>query len=149
MLAPSAIGNYITDWQMVQEGVTWFGNSLIKPVSVVQELPSRGATIMSDTIPTRMLAGISYPVSITVRNDGSDTWTSGAFPLGAVGDSDPFTASRQYISSGQTVAPGQAYTFSFSMTAPPNVGTYVSDWQMVQEYVAWFGGIISKNVEVI
>jgi hypothetical protein len=34
MTAPSATGTYTTDWQMVHDGVHWFGHSLVKTVTV-------------------------------------------------------------------------------------------------------------------
>ncbi|MBW4085758.1 NBR1-Ig-like domain-containing protein [Paenibacillus sp. S150] len=95
------------------------------------------ATIVSHTIPSTMQAGVTYPVSITVRNDGSEEWSEkDLYRLGDVNDSDPFTKGRKLIPEGQTVKPGQTITFSFDMTAPSAIkATYTTDWRMVQEGV--------------
>ncbi|MGQ9652132.1 MAG: immunoglobulin domain-containing protein [Phycisphaerae bacterium] len=102
---------------------------------------------ISDTIPTTMQPSQSYPVSITFRNRGV-LWTeSRAIRLGAVGDSDPFTAFNRVNIAGE-VGPGQTYTFNFTMTAPATAGTYTTDWRMVRDGVTWFGATCSKQVQV-
>jgi subtilase family serine protease len=35
----------------------------------------REATIVSHTIPATMQAGVTYPVTVTVRNDGTEAWS--------------------------------------------------------------------------
>lgn len=102
---------------------------------------------VSDTIPTNMIAGQTYNVSVTFRNRGVLWSNAYNFRLGAVGDSDPFTAFNRVNISGE-VRPGQTYTFNFSMTAPGG-GNYISDWRMVRDGVAWFGATLTKNITVI
>ncbi len=102
---------------------------------------------VSDTIPSTMNPGQSYNVSLTLRNRGV-LWTSvQAFRLGAVGDSDPFTANLRVNVSGE-VNTGQTYTFNFTMTAPTTPGTYTTDWRMLRELVTWFGATFSKQIQV-
>ncbi|MBW4085757.1 NBR1-Ig-like domain-containing protein [Paenibacillus sp. S150] len=97
-----------------------------------------------------MAVGHLYPVTISVRNDGGDTWSPDAFyRLGAVADSDPFADTRQYIPDERTVRPGQVQSFSFLMQAPKDTGSYTTDWRMVQELVAWFGQTLTKSVQVV
>lgn len=148
LTAPSASGSYLTDWRMLQEGVTWFGATLAVQVSVVQIIPFSSATIISENIPTVMAKGYRYPVTITVRNDGGDNW-SGSYGLGGAGDSDPFANTRHYIPGGQTVPPGKIQTFSFMMQAPDALGSYLTDWRMVHENVTWFGQTLTKSVQVV
>ena len=102
---------------------------------------------VSDTIPTTMTVGQSYNVSVTFRNRGV-VWSEGrAFRLGAVGESDPFTATTRHTISGE-VRPGDTYSFNFTMTAPIIYGTYTTDWRMVRDGYAWFGATVSKQVTV-
>ena len=77
-----------------------------------------------------------------------DLDAGGRYQAGAVGDSDPFASVRQLLASGDAIAPGQSKTFTFNMTAPATPNTYLTDWQMLREGVAWFGEIYSKNVTV-
>ncbi len=106
------------------------------------------AQIISDTIPTTMVANQEYMVSVTVRNTGETYWNAEVFKLGGVGDSDPFAASRQNLPAGTVVAPNGQYTFTFMMTAPATTGTYTTDWQMVHEIIRWFGGVLTKQITV-
>ncbi|MBI4580127.1 MAG: glycoside hydrolase family 9 protein [Planctomycetes bacterium] len=107
------------------------------------------AQIVSDTILTTMNAGMNYSVSVTVKNTSFLTWDSADYKLGAVDDSDPFAGGRQSIAGGTTVAPGQQYTFTFTMTAPATTGSYTTDWRMVHEYVNWFGDTLARQVQVV
>ena len=150
MTAPSQLGTYWTDWAMVQEYVTWFGQIYGKNVNVVSSLAGSQAAIVADTLPAVMLAGKSYPVTITLRNDGTDTWDEkDLYRLGVVGDDGTFAASRQLLGYGVSIEPGQQYTFSFMMTAPVTAGTYGTGWSMVHDGVEWFGQALYKTVQVV
>lgn len=106
------------------------------------------AEIVSDTIPTSMIAGQQYNVSVTTENTGTVNWTSDVYKLGAVNDSDPFYGNRVNLNGGEVIAPDQTKTFSFTMTAPTSTGTYTTDWRMVHEGVRWFGHSLVKTVQV-
>ena len=101
-------------------------------------------------MPATLACGASYAASVTVRNTGDTTWDATNFKLGAVGDSDPFytQGTRVYMAPGTTIAPGQTYTFNFTLTAPSTPGSQTTDWQMVHELVHWFGDIASQQVQV-
>jgi len=147
MTAPHSAGSYTTDWRMVREGVAWFGQTLTVTVKVAS--PVDNAIVVSDTIPSAMTAGQSYAVEVTLRNTGTSTWTQASnYKLGSPGDSDPFGSARQELALSESIVPGQEKTFTFMMTAPSTSGTYVTDWRMLRELVAWFGGTLSKTVTV-
>ncbi|MFD0677376.1 MULTISPECIES: fibronectin type III domain-containing protein [unclassified Paenibacillus] len=111
-------------------------------------LPGRAYTIVSNTIPVIMDVGRIYNVSVSLRNDGYYPWReSDSYRLGAVDDSDPFAGGRQPIMGGQIVSTGQQYTFNFNMTAN-QLGSFITDWRMVQDGVTWFGPILSQTVQV-
>ncbi len=99
-------------------------------------------TWVDDSIPRIMQAGQTYSVSVTVRNDGWDTWSeAGLYRLG-----DGFVASgaaannsnRKYISGGASIASGQQVTFSYNLTAPLTPGNYDYCYDMVRDGVTWF-----------
>ncbi len=139
-------GVYLTDdffrslceWAIYSGVCSYFGNT--------PTWAKYSGELVSDTIPTTMLAGNSYNVSITLRNRGVCWMNTYGFKLGAVGDSDPFAATRQTISG--TVRPGNTYTFNFTMTAPATAGTYTTDWRMLREGYEWFGPTLTKTVTV-
>lgn len=112
--------------------------------------PFDDAVIDAADLPGTLACGATYSASITVRNTGTTTWDDTHYKLGTVDDSDPLytQGTRIYLPSGTSVAPGQSHTFSFDLVAPSTPGTYTTDWQMVHELVAWFGGIAQQQVEV-
>jgi|GEM_PF-865151 len=158
--APSTAGTYIFQWRMVQDGVAWFGDKS-PDVAVTVNAVAQSAAFLGQNVPTTMVAGQSYPVSITMVNTGTATWTSAQnYRLGAQNPQDnttwgntmvvntsngPVTVGR--VALPNSVAPGQQVAFSFNVTAPTVPGTYNFQWEMLQEAVAWFGDK-SQNVAV-
>lgn len=119
-------------------------------VSSQQVIEPYASQIVSDTIPAEMEAGKSYQVSVTVRNTGSNVWSSAdLYSLGGVDDSDPFASARQGLASEETIGYDQTKTFTFTMTAPCNEGTYTTDWRMVRDSYCWFGETLTKQVNVV
>ena len=108
------------------------------------------AIVIDNTIPSQMYAGDTEIVSVTVKNTGTSTWSEAdTFRLGAVDDSDPFySGNRVQLPAGVTVAPGETYTFEFTMTAPATAGDYTTDWQMVHDAAGWFGEMHRETVSV-
>ncbi|MBP5094100.1 MAG: N-acetylmuramoyl-L-alanine amidase, partial [Abditibacteriota bacterium] len=139
-------GVFTTDWSMVHDGVTWFGDVFSKQVTVL--VPERAAQYVSDTIPDTAVLGESRNVSVTFRNIGTMTWTRGQeFMLGAVDDSDPFFTESDRVLMPHDVAPGETVTFTLNMKFN-NGGVFTTDWRMLQEHVAWFGDTLTKQVTV-
>ena len=64
LTAPSTPGTYTTDWQMVREGITWFGPTFQK--NIVVSAPDTASPVISatNTTPARTAAG--YQVKLTV-----------------------------------------------------------------------------------
>ncbi len=102
---------------------------------------------VSHDIPSNMTPGQTVAVHITFRNRGVLWNDARSFKLGAVGDSDPFTATTRF-NVGSEVGPGATKTFTLTLTAPGTPGTYTTDWRMVRDGVAWFGSTLTVNVNV-
>ncbi|MCB2293593.1 hypothetical protein LGK95_08665, partial [Clostridium algoriphilum] len=116
-------------------GVTYEDKSVIINTAIL-----RDSLITSHTVPASMIPGKTYNVSISVKNTGSETWTAAKkYKFAFLGTNDPFYNYRLALSSTDNILPGQNKTFTFAMKAPPTEGTYISDWQMAQEGVGWFG----------
>lgn len=149
LTAPTTAATYSDWWGMVQDGVAWFGQTHPHSIMVAAK-PTYSARITSHTIPSTVNRSTAFSVSITVRNEGTTTWTeANAYRLGAGGDSDPFAAARQYLAPGDSIAPGQSKTFTFTMTSPATPGCYCTDWQMVRDGYAWFGQKIDVELIVL
>ena len=108
------------------------------------------ATFVSQSVPTTMLAGHTYAVSVTMHNSGGTTWTyAGGYRLLSYNPSGNKTwgFDRMYIPSGTSVAPGGDYTFMATVTAPSTPGSYNFEWRMLLTGVGTFGQP-SANVSV-
>lgn len=163
--APSTAGSYKFEIQMVQDGVQWFGNVDTKTVNVVNR-PANGAIIAGITAPEYLDEGSTGTVSVTVKNVGTSTWTnSGNYRFGSsntlanktmipnrlswncgVEDLD---SQRAYLSSSDSIAPGQSKTFNITVTAPSARGIYTFSGKMVRDGVEWFGTQIYKDIKVV
>lgn len=138
--APSTAGTYNFQWQMVQDGVQWFGEKSSNLAIAVSNAVPNNAAFVSQSIPTNMVGGQTYSATVTMRNTGSATWTEGVmYRLGSQNPDNNSTwgVGRAYLTTA--VAPGQQYTFTFPITAPSAPGTYNFQWRMLQENVVWFG----------
>jgi hypothetical protein len=142
--APTDLGNTNTvPWPM-------FGQNA-RHTRVYPKRFALDAEIVSHTIPAVMTPGEQRQISITVRNTGTTTWTTAALVrLGAVGDSDPFTATtRINLNAGEQIALGQTKTFTLTLQAPSTPGYYTTDWRMVSDSAGqWFGRTAKVVVKV-
>ncbi|NLN75592.1 MAG: hypothetical protein GX139_04735 [Armatimonadetes bacterium] len=129
----------LSEWAVYKGICEYFGNT--------PTWDKYSCELVSDTIPTSMMPGQTYNVSVTMRNRGVCWMSTYGFKLGAFGDSDPFASTRHNVSG--TIRPGQTFTFNFTMKAPMIPGTYVSDWQMLRESYQWFGPKLVKNITVV
>jgi hypothetical protein len=144
-LTPTASGAFTLRYEMLREGVTWFGQSSSVSVTVPA---AYGATIYSSDIPTVMTAGQTYTVHIVVQNTGSYTWTAAqGYKLGFVGDNPPFGPGRIHLDPSASIAPGQQYRFTFTLT-PTASGAFTLRYEMLQEGVTWFGDTLTVTVTV-
>jgi hypothetical protein len=98
------------------------------------------ATFVRQSVPSSMVAGQSYPVSITMANVGISTWTTAnSYALGSWNPPNNQTWGTGRIQLPTAVAPGSQVTFAFTVTAPTRPGSYDFQWHMVQDMVEWFG----------
>ncbi len=109
------------------------------------------ARIVAIDFPKTLACGETATAAVTVENTGTTTWSwEGLYKLGAVDDSDPFYTSdtRVWLEEGEEVPPGSTRTFQIPLTAPDTPAPYTTDWQMVREYVHWFGELTAPLVSV-
>ncbi|MDT5014136.1 MAG: hypothetical protein QOD39_296, partial [Mycobacterium sp.] len=146
--APSIPGTYPFQWQMVQEGVGPFGDST-PVVNIVVDAPRNSATFVTQSVPTSMVKGRTYSVSITMRNSGTTDWTAAGYSLGSQSPQDNTTWGLSRAAVPSAVPAGGQVTNTFLIVAPSTPGTYPFQWRMVQQGVEWFGDLtplINVNV---
>jgi hypothetical protein len=111
--------------------------------------PTNKAAFVSQSVPTSMVAGQPYGVSVTMQNTGTTTWTKSAlYRLGSQNPQDNGTwgVSRVELPV-DSVGQGVPVTFNFTVTAPSTAGSYNFQWRMLRELVEWFGDL-TPNVAV-
>jgi hypothetical protein len=114
------------------------------------DLGNDDAQVVEAWLPMTLGCTAGVTAMVDVRNTGTTTWTArGGYALGAVGDSDPLTAStRLRLRDDESVAPGEVRRFEFALTSPGRAGMFTTDWRVVREGVRWFGGTASQEVRV-
>ena len=115
------------------------------------------AQFVSQSVPTTVIAGQVFSVSVTMKNTGTTNWiptTTNNYRLGSqlnTGVGDDFDA-QSYTPKWivkNNIPPGGSETFTFNITAPTTLGTYKFGRQMVQELIQWFGAytpVVNINV---
>ncbi|MBO0781114.1 MAG: hypothetical protein J2P37_20030 [Ktedonobacteraceae bacterium] len=114
-----------------------------------QTIPQLDAFFVSQTIPTTVTAGQTFPVSIRMQNYGAATWTSGGsnpFRLGSQNPQDNTIWGLGRVALPTSVPHRSFVDFNFTATAPRTNGNYHMQWQMLQELVSWFG---TKTTDVV
>ena len=115
---------------------------------VWRRLPDVSANLISQSVPSIMLPGQPYTVSITMQNVGPTTWTAGqGYRIGPQPDNNAWGITRFAVPND--VAPGATVTLTFNITAPATPGNYRFQWRMLQEGVQWFGDMTDVPVTVL
>ena len=122
----------------------WDGNIPNRACTIDCSASSNNAQYVSQNVPTVMVKGRKYNVSVSMRNRGSTTWTAaGNYRLGSqnLQDNTIWGPHRVSLASNEYIEPIDldVKTFIFEVTAPASAGSYNFQWGMVQDYVEWFG----------
>ena len=118
-------------------------------IGVAATATDDAVVVSSSGVPSKMVAGGTATVTVTMKNTGTTTWTSSAdYELGSQSPSDNDTWGLSRVSVPSDVAPKATVAFTFTITAPDATGSYVFAWRMVKD-TAWFGaGTASVTITV-
>lgn len=108
---------------------------------------TNSAAFITQNVPATMTSGQSYNVSVTMRNNGTTTWTVDNYKLGSQNPADNLTWALNRVNVPATISPGADAVFNFSVTAPSAAGTYNFQWRMLKEGAGSFGAS-STNIAV-
>lgn len=144
--SPAAWGTYPVRYVMRKgDPYGWFGP--MTEGNIVNG--TNESQFISQSVPSTMTAGQSYPISITMKNTSGTAWTAAnTYGLGALvpWGTNPWGITR--VQTPGTVASGENVTFNFNVTAPTTPGTHDFRWKMLRDELNnWFGDI-STNVAV-
>ncbi len=115
------------------------------------EAPVDNAAFVSYSgVPSKIAAGGTATVTVTMRNTGTTTWTSAAgYKLGAQSPADNTTWVSSRVSVPSDTAPNATADFTFAIAAPSTTGSHAFAWQMVRDAATWFGdSTTSKTITV-
>ena len=122
---------------------------VLTPLSVISGIH---AVIISDTIPSEMGAGKSYPVSLSLYNDGSADWIAQhQVGIKALEDAALYGPEWMVVPISDPVQSGQTIRMDFSIKAPSKSGSYPLKYQAAREgsgIEVLYGRAYSKTVTV-
>ncbi|MCL6455553.1 MAG: IPT/TIG domain-containing protein, partial [Ralstonia pickettii] len=96
-------------------------------------VPTQAAAFVTQTVPATMTSGQSYPVSITMQNVGSATWTiADGYKLASQAPPGNTNWGLNRVALPNDVPSGQNVTFNFTAVAPAE-GTYDFQWGVLKE----------------
>lgn len=107
------------------------------------------AAFVDQIVPTSMMAGMGYDVTVTFRNTGNTIWSkTDGYKIGSQNPTDNknFGFNRVEMAFTDSVPGGQNETFKFKVTAPLTAGTYNFQWKMRNSQGSF--GIASATVPV-
>jgi hypothetical protein len=107
---------------------------------------------VSISAPSPVTTNQQFSATITMKNIGSNTWntanTTNPWKLGSQDVQDNNTWGMNRVTLPSNTATNGQVSFTTTFTAPSTAGTYNFDWQMVQEFVGWFGEKCIKSITV-
>ncbi|WP_083941245.1 NBR1-Ig-like domain-containing protein [Pseudoduganella violaceinigra] len=107
-----------------------------------------GAEFVIQSVPSTMIAGQTYQVSVTMKNTGALAWSAANnAQLGTTGPANNITWGLNRVPLSGVVLPGQNAQFVAIVKAPVAAGAYNLQWQMTEPVSGAFGNP-SANVRV-
>jgi uncharacterized membrane protein len=138
-------GVYVLEAEMIKEHSFWFQQ--FAPITVAAAPAGWSASYDLSKVPTSWVAGKSQTFSVTVTNNGTQTWPSGGYSEvdldlhfatswgGAQNQANWVT--NNAFALPKDVAPGQSVTVQVTVT-PPHSGSYMLEAEMISEHHFWF-----------
>jgi SpoIID/LytB domain protein len=145
---PDKAGAYTLTFDLVREGVAWFGSLGAVPLRMSAAVaPATYSAAYAISATTSVLLGEQRTLAVTVTNSGNVPWTAaGANPINlsyhifdSAGNVVVWDGARTGIVTD--LAPGQARSINVAYTAPTSIGTYTLAIDTVREGVAWFSSL--------
>jgi hypothetical protein len=92
------------------------------------------AEFISISVTNRVVGGMTFPVTVVMKNNGNTTWSSSnSYHLATILPPDNITWGFNPVPIPGTIAPGEMISLTFVATAPNSIGTNETQWQMVRD----------------
>ena len=111
--------------------------------------PHENSAFNFQWVPTTMVAGHTYTVTVGFQNSGNTTWTMGdGYGLESMNPSGNMTwgLNSVPVTVGFPVTPGGSKGFSFTVTAPSTHGHYNFQWQVAKNGIGF--GAMSPDLSI-
>lgn len=163
--APEIPGEYTLKWDLMSEGLGWFGDNGSPTADIVVTVKPPpldwGAEFIAHNTPPSLVLGQTMTVDLQLKNIGKNTWKADGANLvhagykwiNAFGQPQPDVEDHR-TALPREIPPGERVGFAALLTAPLTPGTYRLQWDLVAEGVFWFteGGnpplVVPANVTV-
>jgi hypothetical protein len=125
---------------ITSQSPSWVGWREIQLFEASTGAPFQAGFVGWNPPPPTALPGQQFNVSVTMQNNGNETWTSAnSYTLGSQNPDNNVSWGTGRVALPYSVAPGQQAVFSFTVTAPSTPNIYNFQWRMLQENYVWFG----------
>ncbi len=118
----------------------------------INQVPVNGSDTPTVSAPSTVAPGATFTATVTLRNTGTLSWTSGGTNPYRLGSQNPQDNTRWGFNRvdlpTSPIIEGQTATFTFSCTAPTAQANYPFEWRMLQEGVEWFGATAATTIAV-
>jgi hypothetical protein len=152
----TASGTMFLEAEMIKEHQFWFAQQ--SAVSVTVAAPTWSAQYDLTNVPTTWTAGQSKTFSVTVTNNGNQTWPSTGYTevdldfhfttvTGGSSQQTYWKTSQAFALPGN-VNPGSSVTVTVTVTAPSIKGSMFLEAEMIKEHQFWFTQVSSVAVTV-
>lgn len=143
LMAPMIPGEYPLQWQM-RQGQSLFGDktTAVKVHVTGSLIPMNLSEFVFQNVPTTMIAGQNYSVTLQFKNTGETVWTPGQYQLVSTTGNDLTWAVDAVDMNHNTATPPEGFqAFHFDIQAPSEPGTYPFQWRMQQKQSGAFGAM--------
>jgi RHS repeat-associated protein len=120
--------------------VTMIGKSIVALVD--------NSVLVSHTVPTTMVPGLQYPVTITFKNNGGTTWDARNVTLAPYNATQITNWGDFSLPLNTSIAPGDSAVFSTTVTPPTTEGSYSFIMRLDESTRSPFGALVNVLVTV-
>lgn len=126
---------YMLKWD-VSDGTSWLASSAIGIASEAVKITDSdyGPQFLGSDAPTVMDAGKKYPITISVKNNGTDTWVKNKTKVGYRWygiDGVEISHEVPNLSASKDIKPGESADLTYTITAPGYDGQYYLIWDLL------------------
>lgn len=111
------------------------------------------ASLVTENIPTTMIAGQTYNIKICFKNTGNVSWTKSTYYQLNYNLKNSsysiFTNKREYLGDNEIIKPGETKEFNFKITMPTyngKFGNYTMEYSMIKHNTSESFGYYKKEM---